>query len=76
MLHDNGLPEKACGGTTWWLTTGHRDGACRGLGIPVGIRAPHGEPAEDRGVVEPKKPVKAGGWEGRQCGGYRGGETP
>ncbi len=76
MLHDEGLPAKACGGTTGWLTTGHREDACCGLGTPAGSRALNGEPAGGRGVIVPKKPVKAGGWEGRQCGGDRGGETP
>jgi hypothetical protein len=75
MLHADGLPIQACSGTIGWLTTGQREGACRGLGIPAGSRASKEEPAGGRGVVVPMKPVKAGGWEGRQCGGYRGGKT-
>ena len=33
------------------------------------------KPAGIRGAIVPEKPAKAGGWEGHQCGGYRGGRT-
>ena len=75
MLHADGLPTQACSGTIGWLTTGHREGACRGLGTPAGSRVSKGEPAGGRGVVVPMKPVKAGGWEGRQCDGFCGRKT-
>lgn len=62
----NGLPVKGDGGSMAWLTTGHGEDACCGLGTPVGSRAPRGEPSGIRGNIVPKKPAKAGGWEGRQ----------
>ena len=62
----NGWPVKGGGGSMAWLTMGHREDACRGLGTPAGIRAPSWEPSGIRGVIVPRNPAKAGGWEGRQ----------